>query len=69
MSDEDSDKERAEQNRAWNAVSLLLAGLVFWGGIGWLIARWLDNQIFTAAGVVLGVGGALYLVWIRYGRA
>jgi hypothetical protein len=67
--DEAGDVARAEQNHAWHAVSLLLAGLVFWGGIGWLVGRWLDSQLFTAAGILLGVGLALYLVWIRYGRA
>jgi hypothetical protein len=67
--DETGDMARAEQAHAWNALSLLLAGLVFWGGIGWLVGRWLDNQLFTAAGILLGTGLALYLVWIRYGRA
>lgn len=69
MSDDPSDESRREQNAAWNAVSLIMAGVLFWGGIGWLVARWLDNQIFLAAGVMLGAGAALYLVWVRYGRA
>ncbi|HEX6325103.1 MAG TPA: hypothetical protein VFZ72_00905 [Jiangellaceae bacterium] len=68
MSDDPSDESRREQNAAWNAVSLITAGVLFWGGIGWLVARWLDNQIFLAAGVMLGAGAALYLVWVRYGR-
>ncbi|MDQ1643270.1 MAG: hypothetical protein QOJ90_2621 [Actinomycetota bacterium] len=53
---------------AWGAVSLLGAGLVFWGGLGWLVSRWLDNTVFLMLGLLLGMGGALYLVWLRYGR-
>lgn len=68
MSNDPSEESRHEQNAAWNAVSLIVAGVLFWGGIGWLVARWLDNQIFVAAGVMLGAGAALYLVWVRYGR-
>lgn len=73
MSDEEryerGDEARREHAHAWNAVSLMLSGLVFWGGIGWLVAEWLDNQLFMLVGILLGVGLALYLVWIRYGRS
>lgn len=68
--DEDPGAEaRREQNSAWSAVSLMLSGLVFWGGIGWLLTWWLDSQVYVAAGILIGVGAALYLIWIRYGRA
>ncbi|HEX6232504.1 MAG TPA: hypothetical protein VFZ63_05210 [Jiangellaceae bacterium] len=69
MSNDPSDEARREQNAAWHAVSLIMAGVLFWGGLGWLAARWLDNQIFLPAGLLLGMGAALYLVWVRYGRA
>jgi ATP synthase protein I len=69
MSDDPSEISRREQHAAWNAVSLIMAGVLFWGGMGWLAAQWLDNQIFLAGGLLLGMGAALYLVWVRYGRA
>jgi F0F1-type ATP synthase assembly protein I len=69
MSNDPSEESRREQHAAWNAVSLIMAGVLFWGGLGWLVARWLDNQIFLAGGLLLGMGAALYLVWVRYGRA
>jgi ATP synthase protein I len=63
------DQARQGQADAWGAVSLLGAGLVFWGGLGWLVSVWLDNTVFLMLGLLLGMGGALYLVWLRYGRS
>jgi ATP synthase protein I len=67
--DDPADEGRREQASAWHALNLVIAGVAFWGGIGWLVARWLDSQLFTGLGVMVGAGAALYLVWIRYGRA
>jgi hypothetical protein len=47
----------------------MMAGVFVWGGLGWLVAEWLDNRIFLMLGILLGMGAALYLVWVRYGRA
>lgn len=69
MSRDKSEEARREQANAWNAVSLLIAGVLVWGGVGWLVAQWLDNRIFTMLGLLLGAGAAMYLVWVRYGRA
>lgn len=62
------DQLRRAQNDAWSAVSLLAAGVTFWGGIGWLLSEWWDNRIFLMFGLLLGAGAALYLVWVRYGK-
>jgi F0F1-type ATP synthase assembly protein I len=69
MSPDPSDESRREQANAWNAFSLVGSGVLVWGGVGWLVAEWLDNQIFLMLGILLGTGAALYLVWVRYGRA
>lgn len=69
MSRDKSEEARREQAGAWNAVSLLISGVLVWGGAGWLVAQWLDNRIFTMLGILLGAGAAMYLVWVRYGRA
>jgi len=52
-----------------HALSLVIAGVFFWGGIGWAIAQWQDNRIFILVGVLVGAAAALYLVWVRYGRS
>ena len=54
---------------AWSVISTLLAGILVWGGIGWLVDLLAGtDQVFLPAGMVLGVAGSIYLVYLRYGR-
>jgi F0F1-type ATP synthase assembly protein I len=54
---------------AWAITGTLLAGLAAWGGIGYLVDRLVDTYpLFTAIGLILGIAGAIYLVYLRYGR-
>jgi F0F1-type ATP synthase assembly protein I len=57
------------EHAAWNITSTLLAGPIAWGGIGWLIDQGLDTEVFLPVGLMLGMGLALYVIWVRYGRA
>jgi len=52
----------------WSICGYLLSGLVFWGGIGYGLDTWLDKGIFTLIGLLVGISGAIYLVWLRFGR-
>jgi hypothetical protein len=49
-------------------VSLILSGMIVWGGSAGVLSRWLDNQLPVAIGLVLGTGAGTALVWLRYGR-
>ena len=60
---------RKESNDAWAATSLLISGVVVWGGVGYLVSRWLGSPLFTMAGLLLGTATALYGIWFRYGRS
>ena len=60
---------RRESNDAWAATSLLLSGVIVWGGAGYLLDRWLDNPLFVMVGLLVGVTTALYGIWFRYGRS
>jgi len=62
------EQARAEGD-AWNITGYLLGGPIAWGGIGWLLDRWLDTEVFLPVGLVLGLVLALYIVWVRYGRS
>lgn len=69
MSTDPSDQSRREQHAAWDSAGLIMAGVAFWGGLGWLVAEWAGNTVFLVVGLLLGSAAALYLVWVRYGRA
>jgi len=66
--DPETGPKGAGDGAAWSIVSYLLSGLLFWGGVGWLVDHWLRTKIFTLAGLLLGAAASLYLVWLRYGK-
>jgi ATP synthase protein I len=65
---DDPFKRRGEAD-AWNAFSLVLSGMVVWGGIGWLLSVWLGSRALIGLGLMVGTGAGLVLVWLRYGRS
>jgi F0F1-type ATP synthase assembly protein I len=48
-------------------IGTLISGLVVWGGVGWLLDRWMDTRVFAPVGIILGMAVAIYLVVKRYG--
>ncbi|MFI7616816.1 AtpZ/AtpI family protein [Nonomuraea terrae] len=52
---------------AWSIISTLLSGILIYGGIGWLLDRWLDTVAFFPIGAVVGVLLAVYLVYRKLG--
>ncbi|HZE30418.1 MAG TPA: hypothetical protein VE198_03150 [Actinoallomurus sp.] len=63
---ESEDREFA--NAVSAAPATILAGMLVFGGVGWLLARWLDIQALLPIFLVLGLVFAGYLVYVRYGR-
>lgn len=59
---------RAGEQDAWGAFGLVASGVLVWGGVGALVGAWLDSSLPVLVGLLLGMGGGLYLVWFRYGR-
>ncbi len=56
-------------NLAWGVIGTMLSGILVWGGVGWLLDRWLGFEgLFLPVGMVLGVGVAIWLIYIRHGR-
>jgi ATP synthase protein I len=52
----------------WQAFSYLVAGVVVYGGIGWLIDRWLGTSWIVGLGIVVGAGLGIYLTIVRFSR-
>jgi ATP synthase protein I len=66
MADDQSPKRRrdplSDANLGWTALSYLIAGIGFWGFIGWLVDHWLGtNGIAIGIGCVVGAGAGIYL--------
>ncbi len=57
-----------EENAMWSIFGYLLSGLLFWGGVGYGLDKWLGTSYLTLIGLLVGVSGAVYLVWLRFGR-
>jgi F0F1-type ATP synthase assembly protein I len=56
-------------NPGLTITSLLLSGMLFWGGVGWLADYLVGTEtVFLPIGIILGLVAALYLVYVRFGR-
>ena len=51
----------------WSIIGTMIAGVLAWGGIGWLLDRWLGTRFLVAVGILIGAAGAFYLIIRRYG--
>ena len=53
----------------WTISATLLAGILVWGGIGYLLDRWIGTRpVFFLIGIIGGAAAANYIVYLRYGR-
>lgn len=53
----------------WAITTTLAAGILAWGGIGFLMDRVVGtHHVFLPIGMVLGAVGGIYLVYLRYGK-
>lgn len=50
-------------------ISMLISGLAFYGGLGWLLDRWLQTSWMLPVGIIVGTVAGVYLVIARYGRS
>ena len=63
-----SRQNKSDENAMWTILGYLLSGLIFWGAVGYAADRWLGTNYLTLVGLLVGMGVAIYLVWLRFGR-
>ena len=63
-----SRQNKSDENAMWTILGYLLSGLIFWGAVGYAADRWLGTSYLTLVGLLVGMGVAIYLVWLRFGR-
>jgi hypothetical protein len=49
-------------------MTYLMSGVLLWGFLGWLAARWLDAPVLAGLGIVIGGVLGTLAVYLRYGR-
>ena len=58
------DDARRMSNSAWANSSRLIAGLLLYTGLGWLVSRWVGHQaLLMALGAMIGLGLSYYLMF------
>lgn len=67
MGDHGGTPRNNDGDAAMGALSYVLAGVLFYGALGWLAGRWLHQEWLIAVGLVVGVALSTYLVYKRYG--
>ena len=50
----------------WHAFGYLVAGVAFYGLLGWLADLWLGTTFLVAVGIVVGAGLGIYMTWSRF---
>jgi ATP synthase protein I len=62
----DSRVSRVTDDDAWAVVSHTVAGILLYGGLGWLLGTWLGHRpLFIAGGVLFGVALSLFMLFRR----
>ena len=63
-------QDQAQQNfitgDPWHAFGYLVAGVGFYGLLGWLADQWLGTSFLVAVGILLGAGLGVYATWSRF---
>jgi ATP synthase protein I len=59
----------ASEAEAFHVLSLLISGVLLWGGVGWALAAWLHAPWLAGIGVVVGGVLGVSAVLVRYGRS
>ena len=56
------------QPHSSSAPSYLVAGVLFYGAVGWLLDQWLGTRFLVAVGVLLGAGLGTYMMIVQLNR-
>lgn len=51
----------------WQAFGYVVAGVAFYGFLGWLLDRWWGTSFLVAVGILVGAGLGIYMTLKRYG--
>lgn len=61
--------ELPSRGSGWTVLSYLVAGMLAYGGVGWLVGRAVHSAVIFPVGMLVGLGISIGLVIHRYGRS
>ncbi|MFC7621792.1 hypothetical protein [Microlunatus sp. GCM10028923] len=65
------DRQRSDKatgtDQGLRVLSYLIAGMLFYGGLGWIGDQLLKTRFLLPIGIILGAAGAIFLIIRRYG--
>ena len=50
----------------WHAFGYIVAGVGFYGLLGWLADRWIGTSFLVAIGILAGAGLGIYMTFARF---
>ena len=50
----------------WAAFGYLVAGVLFYGAIGWVLSLWLHAAYWIPIGILVGAAFGMYMVFARF---
>jgi ATP synthase protein I len=56
-------------DEGWRVFSNMIAGMILYGGVGWLIGHWTHIPILFPLGMLLGLALALLMIIFRFTRS
>jgi F0F1-type ATP synthase assembly protein I len=56
-------------DEGWRVFSNMIAGMILYGGVGWLIGHWTHIPILFPLGMLLGLALALLMIILRFTRS
>lgn len=56
----------APEGDPWAAFGYLVAGVAFYGALGWGLSVWLHADYWIPIGILVGIGLGMYMVFARY---
>lgn len=64
----DAASGKISRSTGWEIVSYLLAGMIAYGGIGWVVGHYTHIQVLFPIGMAIGLAISLGWVVYRFGR-
>lgn len=66
MAQQDPSHQNPPTGDPWHAFGYLVAGVAFYGVLGWLADLWLGTSFIVAIGILVGAGLGVYMTWSRF---